>query len=36
VPHLEVHMLPPDTKLVPAERLFRAVKDLAEELSQER
>jgi hypothetical protein len=25
-------MLPPDTKLVPAERLFRAVQDLAEEL----
>jgi hypothetical protein len=33
VPHLEVHMLPPDTKLVPAERLFRAVQDLAEELA---
>jgi hypothetical protein len=36
VPHLEVHLRPPDTAHVPAERLFRAVHDLAEELSQER
>jgi hypothetical protein len=36
VPHLEVHCMPPDTARVPAEPLFRAVQDLAEELSQER
>jgi hypothetical protein len=36
VPHLEVHLRPPDTTTVPAERLFRAVRDLAEELSRER
>lgn len=36
VPHLEVHFMPPDTKVVPAERLFRAVQDLAEELARDR
>jgi hypothetical protein len=32
VPHLEVHLIPPDTAAVPSERLFRTVIELAEEL----
>ena len=33
VPHLEVHLIPPDTATTSAERLFRVVHDLAEALS---
>lgn len=36
VPHLEVHLVPPDTRSVPAERLFRTVRELAEELARGR
>jgi hypothetical protein len=34
VPHLEVHLVPPDLRHVSAERLFRTVRDLAEELAR--
>lgn len=36
VPHLEVHVLPPDPARVPSERLTRAVREIAQELVRER
>jgi hypothetical protein len=35
VPHLEVHVRPPDTERVPAEQLVTAVRDLARDLARE-
>ncbi|MDQ3871194.1 MAG: hypothetical protein M3301_06230, partial [Chloroflexota bacterium] len=36
VPHLEVHLIPPDTSRVPADRLFRPIHELAEALGRGR
>lgn len=33
VPHLEIHLLPPDTSRVTADRLFRPIQELAEALT---
>jgi len=36
VPHLEIHLVPPDTSQVSAERLFRPIVELAQTLVRER
>ncbi len=36
VPHLEIHLMPPDTSKVTADRLFRPIRELAEELTRGR
>jgi hypothetical protein len=36
VPHVEIHVLPPDTTRVSADRLFRPILELAESLARER
>lgn len=36
VPHLEVHVLPPDVTRVPADRLLSAIRDLGQELTRQR
>jgi hypothetical protein len=35
VPHLEIHVLPPDTSRVSADRLFRPIVELAQSLTRE-